>query len=140
MTAVQRVVQNSPLCLAAETQFILMQTREDGPYVVLLPLIDSATFRATLRPPRLGIDAADDLCIRIESGDAAVKAAKWEHALYIAAGSDPFALLDAAVARAAAMSGGAKPLWVLCHVDTFNAAWAELHANIITVRATFAPP
>ncbi|KAL0042463.1 hypothetical protein WJX79_000575 [Trebouxia sp. C0005] len=93
-----------------ETQFVLMQTREDGPYVVLLPLIDKGTFRATLRPPRMGLDGAHDLRIRIESGDASVKESKWERALYVAAGNDPYALLDAAVAKAAALSGGAKPL------------------------------
>ena len=86
-----------------------MQTREDGPYVIMLPLIDNGTFRATLRPS--SADAtAKELSLRIESGDAAVKASKWERVLYIAAGSDPFALLDAAIAKAAALSGSAKPL------------------------------
>lgn len=87
-----------------------MQTREDGPYIVLLPLIDSGTYRATLRPPRKGTDAPHSLRLRMESGDSSVKASKWEHALYVAAGNDPYALLDAAIAKAAALSGGAKPL------------------------------
>ena len=87
-----------------------MQTREDGPYVVLLPLIDTGTFRATLRPPRKGVDGVHDLRIRIESGDESVTASKWDRALYVAAGNDPFALLDTAVAKASACSGGAKPL------------------------------
>lgn len=87
-----------------------MQTREDGPYIVLLPLIDSGTYRATLRPPSKGMDTPHSLHLRIESGDASVKASKWERALYVAAGNDPYALLDAAVAKAAALSGGAKPL------------------------------
>ena len=95
---------------AAETQFVLMQTREDGPYIVMLPLIDSGKFRATLQPPRKGMDGPHNLRLRIESGDASVSASKWDHALYIAAGDDPFALLDAAVAKAASLSGGAKPL------------------------------
>ena len=89
---------------------MLMQTREDGPYVVMLPLIDSGTFRATLRPPRKGTDGVHDLRIRIESGDASVKKSAWKRALYITAGNDPFALLDTAVAKAAALSGGANPL------------------------------
>lgn len=89
---------------------MLMQTREDGPYIVLLPLIDSGTYRATLRPPRKDVDVPHSLRLRIESGDASVKASKWEHALYVAAGNDPYALLDVAVAKAAALSGGAKPL------------------------------
>lgn len=38
--------------LPPETQFLLVQLAAGGPYAVLLPLIDSGTFRATLRPPR----------------------------------------------------------------------------------------
>lgn len=33
-----------------ETQFLLLELAEGGPYAVLLPLIDNNTFRATLRP------------------------------------------------------------------------------------------
>ena len=94
----------------AEAQFLLMQTQEDGPYILLLPLIANGTFRATLRPSPKSTADPDRLYIRIESGDASVQAERWEQALYIAAGNDPFRLLDAAIARAAAMSGGAKPL------------------------------
>ncbi|KAL0054929.1 hypothetical protein WJX82_004667 [Trebouxia sp. C0006] len=38
--------------LPPETQFLLVEVKEGGPYAVLLPLIDSNTFRGTLRPPR----------------------------------------------------------------------------------------
>lgn len=38
--------------LPPETQFLLVAVEEGGPYAVLLPLIDSNTFRGTLRPPR----------------------------------------------------------------------------------------
>ncbi len=38
--------------LPHETQFLLLQLSPGGPYAILLPLIDSAKFRATLRPPR----------------------------------------------------------------------------------------
>lgn len=38
--------------LPPETQFLLVEVEEGGPYAVLLPLIDSNTFRGTLRPPR----------------------------------------------------------------------------------------
>ena len=96
--------------LVAEAQFLLMQNREDGPYILLLPLIANGTFRATLRPSPRSTAEPDRLYIRMESGDASVQAQRWEQALYIAAGTDPFMLLDAAIARAAAMSGGAKPL------------------------------
>jgi len=33
-----------------ETQFLLLELAEGGPYAILLPLIDNNTFRATLRP------------------------------------------------------------------------------------------
>ena len=35
-----------------ETQFLLLELAEGGPYALMLPLIDSNTFRATLRPHR----------------------------------------------------------------------------------------
>ena len=38
--------------LPPETQFVLLELSTKGPYAVLLPLIDSGKFRATLRPPR----------------------------------------------------------------------------------------
>lgn len=38
--------------LPPETQFMLLELAPKGPYAVLLPLIDSGKFRATLRPPR----------------------------------------------------------------------------------------
>ena len=38
--------------LPPETQFVLLELSPKGPYAVLLPLIDSGKFRATLRPPR----------------------------------------------------------------------------------------
>ena len=43
--------------------------------------------------------------MRIESGDEGVVAARWDSALLIAAGWDPYALVDAAVAEAARLSG-----------------------------------
>ena len=38
--------------LPPETQFVLLELVPKGPYAVLLPLIDSGKFRATMRPPR----------------------------------------------------------------------------------------
>jgi raffinose synthase len=38
--------------LPPETQFLLLELKDGGPYAILLPLIDRSTFRATLRPPR----------------------------------------------------------------------------------------
>lgn len=45
----------------------------------------------------------------MESGDDSVLCEEWQTALYIAAGSDPFALVDFAVEAAAKISGTAKP-------------------------------
>lgn len=38
--------------LPPETQFLLVELREGGPYAVVLPLIDNNTFRGTLRGRR----------------------------------------------------------------------------------------
>ena len=37
--------------LPPETQFLLLELEEGGPYAILLPLIDSNVYRGTLRPP-----------------------------------------------------------------------------------------
>ena len=44
--------------LPPETQFLLLQLSPSGPYAIILPLIDSGRFRATLRPPRCESHAA----------------------------------------------------------------------------------
>ncbi|CAL8470414.1 g9956 [Coccomyxa elongata] len=104
------------LDIPPETQFLLLEVEEGGPYAIALPLIDKHTFRGTLRGPKR-LDGKkdksagdDEIVLRIESGDSSVKGEKWATALYIAADMDPFALVERAVAAAAAMSGGAKPL------------------------------
>lgn len=48
--------------------------------------------------------------LRMESGDEAVLGRRWAHALLIAAGDDPFALVEYAIPEAASLSGGARPL------------------------------
>lgn len=48
------------------------------------------------------------MILRIESGDVSVLGQRWGQALYLAAGWDPFELVDRAVAGAASLSGGAK--------------------------------
>jgi Raffinose synthase or seed imbibition protein Sip1 len=40
-----------------ETQFLLLELVEGGPYAVLLPLIDHGAFRATLRPSGSGAES-----------------------------------------------------------------------------------
>lgn len=51
----------------------------------------------------------EQLLLRMESGDDSVLGERWQSALYVAAGGDPFELIDAAVAAAAAICGDAKP-------------------------------
>lgn len=48
--------------------------------------------------------------LRIESGDDAVVKDFWDHAVLFAVGTDPYSLIDTAIAEAAKYSGGAKPL------------------------------
>lgn len=58
-------------------------------------------------PPRPAFCSRSDgtLCLRIESGAADVAASSWRSALLVAAGRDPYELVDRAVAAAARLSG-----------------------------------
>eukprot|EP00803_Ostreobium_quekettii_P005322 evm.model.scf_2114.1 EVM.evm.TU.scf_2114.1 scf_2114:2316-14243(+) len=96
--------------LPPETQFMLVEVQEGGPYAMFVPLLDSTTFRATLRPPRCRHFGHErDLTVRVESGDETVKGSSWQNALYVAASWNPFELVDKAVTAAASISGTAKP-------------------------------
>jgi len=100
---------NRTFDLSPETQFLLIEVQEGGPYAIFLPLIDRGAFRATLRPPKCGRFSENEIVLRIESGDDSVKAMKWNSVLYVAADWDPFQLLDRAIPSAARLSGGARP-------------------------------
>ena len=50
----------------------------------------------------------DELVLRIESGDARVLGEKWSNSLLLAADWEPFALVERAVAAAAALSGALR--------------------------------
>ena len=120
--------------LPPETQFLLLQLSPSGPYAIILPLIDTGKFRATLRPAavraaccswvvdrvrsrsgetswlvclaiRKGKDRSKLMQVRVESGDASVTADRWDNVLLVAAGTDPYDLVDAAVSAAAEISG-----------------------------------
>ncbi|KAK2077213.1 hypothetical protein QBZ16_004847 [Prototheca wickerhamii] len=84
-----------------------------------------------------GLDPhAERLSLRIESGDNSVRSASWRHALLVAAGTDPYALLESAVAAAARRSGRAKPLQAKSlppHLDSFG--WCSWDAFYSTVSA-----
>lgn len=51
------------------------------------------------------------LALRIDSGNQQVQDSRWDTAVYIASGWDPYELMEQSVAAAAAWSGGAKPRW-----------------------------
>jgi hypothetical protein len=91
-----------------ETQFLLTKL-EDGTHALLLPLIDRATFRATLRAHSDGHGHAKTLGLRVESGASSVSSDAFPAALLVLAGEDPFELISRGVADAAALSGTAKP-------------------------------
>lgn len=63
--------------LPPETQFLLIEVAAGGPYALFLPLIDSNTFRCTLRPETSARGGSTKLILRTESGDKAVQADHW---------------------------------------------------------------
>ncbi|KAL2338410.1 hypothetical protein Fmac_012856 [Flemingia macrophylla] len=87
-----------------ETQFMILETKDGSHlesqnddnqivYTVFLPLIQGS-FRACLQG-----NSDDHLQLCLESGDADTKASSFTHALFISAGTDPFAAVhDAFVA------------------------------------------
>ncbi len=60
----------------------------------------------------------DEIVLRIESGDAQVSGERWHNCLLLAADMDPFALVERAVAAAAAMSG--RPYIISCRMPTMR--------------------
>jgi raffinose synthase len=80
---------NSVKDIPLDTQFLLVELEKDGPYALILPLVD-AGFRATLQ-------ASDDkhnmkVISYSESGDASASSSGML-ALYVSVGDDPFELL-----------------------------------------------
>lgn len=132
-----------------ETQFLLLELAGHGGYVLMLPLIDGGAFRATLRA-----GCTDGkLCLRIESGTADVVADSWRSALLVAAGSEPYELVNRAVAAAARLSGTSKPrdekhvpaiadLFGWCTWDAFysRVSAAGVEAGLQSLVAGGAPP
>lgn len=76
----------------------------------------------------------------MESGSDAVMAERWEHAVAMAAGADPYELIEAAVTAAAALSGGARPLRekrLPPNLDVFG--WCSWDAFFTAVSASCEP-
>nr|XP_004508462.1 probable galactinol--sucrose galactosyltransferase 6 isoform X2 [Cicer arietinum] len=78
-----------------ETQFLLVETKDGSHlesnsiiYTVFLPLIEGS-FRACLQ----GNASNDKLELCLESGDVDTKTTTFSHALFISAGTDPFATI-----------------------------------------------
>ncbi|CAK8563451.1 unnamed protein product [Lathyrus sativus] len=82
-----------------ETQFLLVETKtgshldSDIIYTIFLPLIEGS-FRACLQ----GNAYNDALELCLESGDVDTKTSSFSHALFISAGTDPFATIHNAFA------------------------------------------
>lgn len=74
------------------------------------------------------------LVLRIDSGNTDVRTDRWDNLLYIAAGSNPYELVQRSVAAAARLSGGAKPLrekTVPPSVDYFGwCTWDAFYSNV----------
>jgi hypothetical protein len=74
--------------LPLDTQFLLLEVSKDGPYAIILPLVD-AGFRASLEYS--GDEKISVICYS-ESGDAAVSS-DGMMAIYVAVSDDPFELI-----------------------------------------------
>ena len=78
-------------------QFILFELGPDA-YALVLPLV-SGDFRASVR------GKGEQLLVQLQSGDPDVRATRVEDALLVAAGDDPYALVDEALRAAAERLG-----------------------------------
>jgi len=89
---------NSADEVPVETQLLLVEV-PDGRYVVIAPLIDfDRSFRQTIFGGKEGGAPAGNglLAVRCESGDPAVQHADIDNGMFIAAGTDPYDLMEVA--------------------------------------------
>jgi raffinose synthase len=120
--------------IPVETQMLLTELPGGG-HALLLPLIERNAFRASLRPPAPGQRTPRGVVLaRVESGDESVKANTFSSVVYVAAGGDPFELIERGVAAAARISGTARPRGdkeAPASLDVFgwNTWWALLHCK-----------
>ncbi|KFM27125.1 putative galactinol-sucrose galactosyltransferase 2 [Auxenochlorella protothecoides] len=117
-----------------ETQFLLLELPEGAGCAVLLPLLSNhGTFRASLAGSGPGSEDPA-LHLHVDSGDAGVMTQTWTDVFYIAAGKEVYPLVDAAVATAGRLSGGARPRTskaVPDFVDTFGwCTWDAFYYDV----------
>eukprot|EP00898_Chlorokybus_atmophyticus_P002255 jgi/Chlat1/302/Chrsp1S03062 len=82
--------------IPSETQLLLAELEEGGPYAAILPLIDASGFRATLHDGE-GTKDKGWLTLRIESGCPQTMASDWSSLIAITASSSPYEAISAAV-------------------------------------------
>lgn len=126
-----------------ETQFLLLELPEGAGCAVLLPLLSNhGTFRASLAGSGPGSEDPA-LHLHVDSGDAGVMTQTWTDVFYIAAGKEVYPLVDAAVATAGRLSGGARPRTskaVPDFVDTFGwCTWDAFYYDVTPAGVRIAP-
>jgi len=89
-----------------DTQFLLVEVERDGPYALLLPLVENG-FRASLH---YGDEGTIEVICLAESGDAAVTARGMQRALYVSVGDDPYELLRTGFEQVSHATGTFLPL------------------------------
>jgi len=96
-----------------ETQFLLLELGQDGPYAIIMPLLcdspaadggDDVTFRASLRGYVHSREPSALFCVA-ESGDAAASSHTLPALLYVGGGSDPYDVVARAFRRVSAHLG-----------------------------------
>ena len=121
-----------------DTQFLLLELSSDGPYAVMLPLVDKgmrATLKGGLSQWRHNPLTArgDELLLHAESGDDQV-ATDSMRALYVAAGADPYLLLRRAFAEVAEETGTFRTLErksLPASVDSFGwCTWDAFYSKV----------
>ncbi len=74
------------------------------------------------------------LMLRVDSGNADVRTDRWDNLLYIAAGRDPYDLVQRSVVAAARLSGGARSLQekqIPPSIDYFGwCTWDAFYSNV----------
>eukprot|EP00898_Chlorokybus_atmophyticus_P002977 jgi/Chlat1/3680/Chrsp24S00277 len=126
------------LSVFPETQMMLLELEEGGPYAAMLPLVDPSGFRATLHG---GPNVSKGwVALRIESGDKQTEAASWSSLLAVAASDNPYTAISAVVEAA---SQQLKTFRTLRHkklppwLDAFG--WCTWDAFYFTVCAQDLP-